>query len=42
MINLRVLSNCVYFVGRALVGQDTIDLLTSRAAMYTDLGRLGK
>lgn len=34
MINLRVLSNCVYFVGRALSGQDTIASLTSRANMY--------
>lgn len=34
MINLRVLSNCVYFVGRALSGQDTIASLTTRADMY--------
>lgn len=34
MINLRVLSNCVYFVGRAISGQDTIATLTSRADMY--------
>lgn len=34
MINLRVLSNCVYFVGRAISGQDTIASLTSRADMY--------
>jgi homoserine kinase type II len=34
MINLRVLSNCVYFVGRALSGQDSIASLTTRANMY--------
>jgi homoserine kinase type II len=34
MINLRVLSNCVYFVGRAISGQDSIASLTSRADMY--------
>jgi homoserine kinase type II len=36
MINLRVLSNCVYFVGRAIAKQDSIETLTSRAAMYAD------
>ena len=36
MINLRVMSNCVYFVGRALAGEDTIDSLTSRADMYAE------
>ena len=34
MINLRVMSNCVYFVGRAIAGEDSIDELTSRADMY--------
>lgn len=34
MINLRVMSNCVYFVGRAIAGEDTIDSLTTRAEMY--------
>ncbi|KAJ1624045.1 hypothetical protein T492DRAFT_882537, partial [Pavlovales sp. CCMP2436] len=34
MINLRVMSNCVYFVGRAIAGEDTIDSLTTRAGMY--------
>jgi homoserine kinase type II len=36
MINLRVMSNCVYFVGRTLAGEDTIDSLTSRADMYAE------
>lgn len=34
LINLRVLSNCIYFVGRAISGQDSIASLTSRADMY--------
>ena len=34
LINLRVLSNVVYFVGRALGKEDSIDALTSRAATY--------
>jgi homoserine kinase type II len=34
LINLRVLSNCIYFVGRAISGQDNIVSLTSRADMY--------
>jgi homoserine kinase type II len=34
LINLRVLSNVVYFVGRALSKEDTIDALTTRAATY--------
>jgi len=34
MINLRVMSNCVYFVGRAIAGEDSIESLTSRADMY--------
>eukprot|EP00931_Biecheleriopsis_adriatica_P066805 TRINITY_DN41074_c0_g1_i1.p1 TRINITY_DN41074_c0_g1~~TRINITY_DN41074_c0_g1_i1.p1 ORF type:complete len:438 (+),score=49.93 TRINITY_DN41074_c0_g1_i1:44-1357(+) len=34
MINLRVMSNCVYFVGRAAAGEDSIKSLTKRADMY--------
>ena len=34
LIILRVLSNVVYFVGRAVAGEDSIDSLTSRAEMY--------
>jgi Ser/Thr protein kinase RdoA (MazF antagonist) len=34
LINLRVLSNVVYFVGRALAGEDDIKSLTSRAEAY--------
>jgi homoserine kinase type II len=34
LINLRILSNVVYFVGRKLGNEDTIDALTSRAAIY--------
>ena len=34
LINLRVLSNVVYFVGRALGKEDGIESLTSRAATY--------
>ena len=34
LINLRVLSNVVYFVGRALGKEDGIEALTSRAATY--------
>ncbi|KAG8471237.1 hypothetical protein KFE25_009658 [Diacronema lutheri] len=34
MINLRIMSNVVYFVGRAISGEDTIDSLTTRADMY--------
>jgi len=36
LINLRVLHNCVYFVGRAITGEDTIDTLTTRANMYAE------
>jgi len=36
LINLRVLHNCVYFVGRAITGEDTIDALTTRANMYAE------
>jgi len=34
MINMRVMSNAVYFVGRAIAKEDTIDSLTKRADMY--------
>jgi Ser/Thr protein kinase RdoA (MazF antagonist) len=34
LINLRVLSNVVYFVGRALGKEDGIESLTTRAATY--------
>ena len=34
LINLRVLSNVVYFVGRALAGEDDIKSLTTRAEAY--------
>ena len=34
LISLRVLSNVVYFTGRAVVGEDSISSLTSRAASY--------
>lgn len=34
LINLRVLSNVVYFVGRSLAGEDDIKSLTSRAEAY--------
>jgi homoserine kinase type II len=36
MINLRVMSNVVYFVGRASAGEDSIEALTKRADMYSD------
>mmetsp|Transcript_17429 Transcript_17429/g.32889 ORF Transcript_17429/g.32889 Transcript_17429/m.32889 type:complete len:418 (-) Transcript_17429:148-1401(-) len=36
MINLRVMSNVVYFVGRAAAGEDSINSLTKRADMYAD------
>ena len=36
LINLRILSNVTYFVGRAVAGEDTIDALTTRAQMYAD------
>lgn len=36
MINLRILSNVLYFVGRALAKEDTIEALTSRAEMYAE------
>jgi len=34
LINLRILSNVVYFVGRAVSQEDTAESLTSRAASY--------
>ena len=34
LIILRILSNVVYFVGRAMAGEDSIDSLTTRAEMY--------
>ena len=34
MINMRVMSNAVYFVGRAIAKEDTIESLTKRADMY--------
>jgi len=35
LINLRVLSNVVYFVGRAIAGEDKIDSLLTRAETYS-------
>jgi hypothetical protein len=34
LINLRIASNAVYFTGRAVGGEDSIEALTSRAATY--------
>jgi Ser/Thr protein kinase RdoA (MazF antagonist) len=36
MVNVRILSNVIYFVGRAIAGEDDILALTSRAQMYAD------
>lgn len=36
LINLRILSNVVYFVGRAIANEDSIDSLTTRAKTYAD------
>lgn len=36
LIELRVLSNVVYFAGRAAAGEDVIDALTTRAVMYAN------
>ena len=36
LINLRILSNVVYFVGRALADEDSIESLTKRAQTYAD------
>jgi hypothetical protein len=34
LINLRIFSNVIYFTGRALAKEDSIDSLTSRAPSY--------
>lgn len=34
LIILRVLSNVVYFIGRAYAGEDTLDILVSKAETY--------
>eukprot|EP01036_Dinobryon_divergens_P031397 gene31397-40787_t len=34
LVNLRILSNVVYFVGRALAGEDSLDSLITRADTY--------
>jgi len=34
MINLRIMSNVLYFIGRAIAKEDTLEALTSRADMY--------
>ena len=34
LISLRVISNCIYFVGRALGGEDSISSLTTRIGDY--------
>mmetsp|Transcript_15709 Transcript_15709/g.21623 ORF Transcript_15709/g.21623 Transcript_15709/m.21623 type:complete len:399 (+) Transcript_15709:82-1278(+) len=36
LINLRILSNVVYFVGRAVAGEDDIASLTTRIQMYCE------
>eukprot|EP01038_Epipyxis_sp_PR26KG_P005885 gene5885-8115_t len=36
LINLRILSNVVYFVGRAIAKEDNIDSLTKRAESYSN------
>lgn len=36
LINLRILSNVVYFVGRALAREDGIESLTTRAQTYAN------
>lgn len=36
MVNVRILSNVIYFVGRAIAGEDDISSLTTRAQMYAD------
>lgn len=36
MIILRILSNVVYFVGRAVANEDSIEALTTRQDMYAD------
>lgn len=34
LIILRVLSNVVYFIGRAYAGEDTLEILVSKAETY--------
>lgn len=34
LINLRIFSNVVYFTGRAMAGEDSLESLTSRAGSY--------
>lgn len=34
LINLRIFSNAVYFTGRAIAGEDSLESLTSRAGAY--------
>jgi homoserine kinase type II len=34
LINLRILSNIVYFVGRAIAGEDDISSITTRIVNY--------
>ena len=36
MINLRIMSNVLYFIGRAIAKEDTLEALTSRADMYVE------
>lgn len=36
MINLRIMSNVLYFIGRAIAKEDTLEALTSRADMYCE------
>ena len=36
MINLRIISNVLYFIGRAIAKEDTLEALTSRADMYAE------
>lgn len=36
LINLRVFSNVLFFIGRSLAGEDTIEAFTKRAKMYAD------
>lgn len=34
LINLRIFSNVLFFIGRSLAGEDTIEAFTKRARMY--------
>jgi hypothetical protein len=34
LINLRIFSNVLFFIGRSLAGEDTIEAFTKRAQMY--------